>query len=74
MRRLLFPALLVLTGCTPVKPSVCPVLMSYTRADDLALLNEKNALDASKTPFIRRYLRDYSGLRAQVRECEKRKT
>lgn len=74
MRNLLFPALLILTGCTTVKPRVCPVLMSYTRADDLALLNEKNALGASKTPVIRRYLRDYSGLRAQVVECQKRKS
>ncbi|KXV50580.1 hypothetical protein AD945_01720 [Gluconobacter albidus] len=57
-----------LSACSvrPITP--CPVLVTYSKADDLAL---KAELDASKTPVTHRYIRDYGGLRAQVRVCAK---
>lgn len=57
-----------LSACA-VRPSTpCPVLVTYSKADDLAL---KAELDTSKTPVTHRYIRDYGGLRAQVRVCAK---
>ena len=58
---------LALGGCVTKAAAPCPVLVTYSKADDLAL---KAELDASQTPVIHRFIRDYGGLRAQVRVCE----
>lgn len=57
-----------LSACDARPTTPCPVLVTYSKADDLAL---KAELDASKTPVTHRYIRDYGGLRAQVRVCAK---
>ncbi|EHH67575.1 hypothetical protein [Gluconobacter morbifer] len=59
---------IALSACAARPTTPCPVLVTYSTADDLAL---KAELDASKTPVIHRYIRDYGGLRAQVRVCAK---
>lgn len=57
-----------LSACAARPTTPCPVLVTYSKADDLAL---KAELDAAKTPVTHRYIRDYAGLRAQVRVCAK---
>ena len=58
---LLFPAL---SGCAGPHAAPCAVLVPYSAQDDLAL---KAEIDAAALPQVHRYLRDYAGLRAQVR-------
>lgn len=57
-----------LSGCVePQAPrAVCPVIVPYSLSDDRAL---EAALRAHPSPIVNRYLRDYAGLRGQVRAC-----
>ncbi|MBM9400368.1 hypothetical protein JUN65_02010 [Gluconacetobacter azotocaptans] len=61
----------LLSGCAsqPTLTPVCPSLIAYSAADEQALRVE---LDAHQdTPEAHRWIRDYVGLRDQVRACAK---
>ncbi|KAB8123992.1 hypothetical protein D3W54_07015 [Komagataeibacter medellinensis] len=63
-------ALLAMTGCAS-RPDrvVCPTLTTYSAADQKALSSELAA--DPNAPTLHRAMRDYEGLRDQVRACEK---
>lgn len=63
-------ALFCLGGCcTPAPaPSVCPQIVPYNAADQRALAGELQAHpDLQQVP---RFIRDYAGLRGQIRACQ----
>lgn len=71
MRRLLL-GLLVLAGfsaCTPVSsPALCPVVVTWSNADQEAL---KQGLNADPNPLVHRAVREDAGFRAWARACAK---
>lgn len=64
----IFCLLILLSACAgPQAPrAVCPVIVPYSLSDDRAL---DAALRAHPSDVVDRYLRDYAGLRDQVRAC-----
>lgn len=63
-------AILGMTGCAD-RPDrlICPTLTPYSAADQKALGSELAA--DPNAPTLHRAMRDYEGLRDQVRACQK---
>lgn len=60
-------ALVALSGCTRPVRVLCPSLVTYSAADQSTLSGE---LASAPLPMTHRFMRDYGGLRDQVRACE----
>lgn len=60
----------LLAACSAYIPKpVCPTLVPYSRTDEQTLAKELVA--HTDTPMTHRAIRDYGGLRDQVRACQK---
>ncbi|GAB6854481.1 hypothetical protein [Asaia astilbis] len=68
MRWLALVALLGLSSCSSVQYVPCPVLVTYSKADQAALAAE---IKANPNPETVRWIGDYIGLRDQVRACQR---
>jgi hypothetical protein len=62
--------LILSAGCAPVAYNACPTIVPYSAADQNQMADELVA--PPPKPMIERALRDYAGLRDQVRACQKR--
>lgn len=72
MRALLWGAalgisLVALSGCSRPVRVLCPSLVTYSATDESTLRTE---LASAALPTTHRFMRDYGGLRDQVRACQ----
>lgn len=58
---------LALSGCAKPVRVLCPSLVTYSATDEGTLRTE---LASAPLPMTHRFMRDYGGLRDQVRACE----
>lgn len=56
-----------LSGCSRPVRVLCPSLLTYSATDESTLRTE---LASAPLPMTHRFMRDYGGLRDQVRACE----
>ncbi|NHO33318.1 hypothetical protein [Acetobacter fallax] len=57
----------LMCGCTRPVKLICPSLMTYSASDESTLRQE---LASAALPETHRFVRDYGGLRDQVRACQ----
>lgn len=71
MRYLFIISLLLLSSCNKnaTLTFICPSIITYSNEQQKALSNELKSLPSNSN--ISQFLRDYSSLREQVRQCEK---
>ncbi|MFT8896757.1 MAG: hypothetical protein ABF968_07310 [Acetobacter sp.] len=60
-------SLVALSGCSRPVRVLCPSLVTYSATDESTLRTE---LASAPRPTTHRFMRDYGGLRDQVRACE----